>query len=367
MSSDFNVALDVTGKCAKLTVIFQLDSKKPDFEKIRVAAEVIRKGGLVAFPTETVYGLGVNALDDDAVLALFKVKNRPLDNPPILHVASIRQVYPLVRDLSKDAEFLMKRFWPGPLTLVFKCSEVVSKRTTAGLDTIAIRMPNNSIALSLIEQSGVPIAAPSANLSGNPSPTTAQHVYDDLNGKIDVVLDGGSTSIGVESTVLDLSVDPPILLRPGGMILEDVLSVLPNVVLHPFVASEREVAVVHARSPGMTHKHYAPNADVLLIEGAVQDVVVKIVALSERFTCEGKRVGILATDETLQEYSAYVVKSMGSRFNLDAVASKLFGVLREFNEVSVDVILAEGVSLDGMGLAIMNRLRKASGYNILKV
>ncbi|MCL1978340.1 MAG: L-threonylcarbamoyladenylate synthase [Candidatus Bathyarchaeota archaeon] len=347
--------------------MLQVDSINPDPEKIHVASEIIKKGGLVAFPTETVYGLGANALNNGAVLALFKAKNRPLDNPPILHIADASQVYQLATDVSKNAEVLMERFWPGPLTLIFKRSETVPKESVAGLNTIAVRMPKHNVALALIKQSGAPIAAPSANLSGNPSPTTAQHVYGDLNGRINVILDGGPTSIGVESTVLDLSVDPPLLLRPGGTPFEAIQAVLPSVALHPFVASEREVTVRQARSPGMMHKHYAPNAEMLLVEGAVQAIIAKIMALSEQYKCEGKKVGILATDETQKEYVAPVVKSMGSRFNLDTIARNLFRELREFNEVSVDVILAEGVPLDGMGLAVMNRLRKASGYHIIKV
>ena len=348
------------------TVFLQIDSIHPDPQKIHVAAEIIQRGGLVAFPTETVYGLGANALNNNAVLALFKAKNRPIDNPPIIHIANTKQVYQLAKEVPQSAEILMKQFWPGPLTLIFKRSEIISKEITADLDTIAIRMPKNNIALALIQQSGTPIAAPSANLSGSPSPTTAKHVYDDLNGKIDAILDGGSTSIGVESTVLDLSVNPPVLLRPGGTSFEAIQKVLPTVVLHPFVTSEQEITVKHARSPGMMHKHYAPNAEVLLVEGTMPAMITQITMLSEQYTCEGKKVGILATDETKQKYVAYVVKSMGSRSNLDTIASNLFRALREFNENQVDVILAESVPLDGMGLAVMNRLRKASGYNIIK-
>ncbi|MGD6934862.1 MAG: L-threonylcarbamoyladenylate synthase [Candidatus Bathyarchaeia archaeon] len=350
----------------KKTVILKVDFQHPNAATIQVAAEIIKKGGLVAFPTETVYGLGADAMNGAAVLALFKAKNRPLDNPPILHVSHVNNVYTLARHIPKNAEPLMKRFWPGPLTLIFERSETVPKETVAGLDTVAIRMPKHNVALALIKQSETPIAAPSANLSGKPSPTTAKHVYGDLNGRIDAILDGGATNIGVESTVLDLSVDPPLLLRPGGTPFEAIQKVLPNVALHPFVASEKEVTVGQARSPGMMHKHYAPNAEVLLVEGAVPAVISKIKALSEQYTCEGKRVGILATDETQKEYVADVVKSVGSRFNLDTIAKNLFRELREFNDEAVDVILAEGVPLEGMGLAVMNRLRKASGYHIIK-
>jgi len=349
------------------TLILPVNPKKPDPQKIQTAATIIQTGGLVAFPTETVYGLGADALNINALSRLFKAKNRPPDNPPILHIADINQVYPLVKEMPNNAEIIMKHFWPGPLTLIFKRSETIPQEATAGLDTIAIRMPNHSIAIALIKQSGTAIAAPSANLSGKPSPTTAQHVYDDLNGKIDAILDGGPTSIGVESTVLDLSVNPPMLLRPGGTPFEAIQQVLSNVVLHPSAISEQEITVKYARSPGMNYKHYAPNAEVLLVEGTIQAMVTKIVNLSEQYNREGKKVGILATDETQKKYSANVVKSMGSRSNLDTIANRLFKTLREFNENDVDVILSESVPLDGMGLAVMNRLRKASGYHIIKV
>jgi L-threonylcarbamoyladenylate synthase len=348
------------------TLMLQVNPVAPDFSQIQTAAKAIQKGGLVAFPTETVYGLGANALDSDAVLALFKAKNRPLDNPPILHISDIAQVYQLAKEVPKNAEVLMRKFWPGPVTLVFKRSETLPKEAAAGLDTVAVRMPCHNVALALINQSGVPIAAPSANLSGTPSPTLAQHVYDDLAGKIDVILDGGPASIGVESTVLDLSVNPPVLLRPGGASFEAIQTVLPAVTLHPFVLSEQEVTVQNARSPGMLHKHYAPNASVLLIEGSLPDMIVKITALSEQYRYEGKKVGILATDETKNQYSVGQIKSLGSRSNPDLIASNLFKELRDFNKTSVDVILAESVPLDGIGLAVMNRLRKASGYHIIK-
>ena len=208
------------------TLLLNVDPENPDPAKIQIAAEIIQKGGLVAFPTETVYGLGADALNPAAVLALFEAKKRPLDNPPIVHVADPNEVYKLVKEVPKKAEVLMEKFWPGPLTLIFKRSNVVPKVTVAGLDTVAIRMPKHKVALELIKQSRRPIAAPSANLAGKPSPTTAQHVYEDLNGRIDAIIDGGATNIGVESTVVDLSVDPPMLLRPGGTPFEALKEVL---------------------------------------------------------------------------------------------------------------------------------------------
>ncbi len=350
----------------KETLILKVDSENPDYTKIEVAAQVLERGGLVAFPTETVYGLGADALNPVAVLALFEAKKRPLDNPPIVHVAETSEVYRLAQQVPKKAELLMKRFWPGPLTLVFKRSSVVPDVTVAGLDTVAIRMPKHKVALALIKQCGLPIAAPSANLAGKPSPTTAKHVYEDLNGRIDVILDGGATSIGVESTVIDLTVDPPVVLRPGGTSFEALKKVLGDVELHPFVQSEEELPLEQIRSPGMKHRHYAPKAEVILVDGSISAVVTKIKELSESYRVKGAKVGILATDETQASYKADVVKSLGSRFNLAVVAQSLFRLLREIDAKNVDVIIAEGVSSEGIGLAIMNRLRKASGYHIVR-
>jgi L-threonylcarbamoyladenylate synthase len=350
----------------KKTLLLKVNPQKPEATKIRVASEFIKNGGLVAFPTETVYGLGANALNPDAVLALFEAKNRPLDNPPIVHVENTPDVYRLAKHVPAKAELLMKKFWPGPLTLVLERSRLVPDVTVAGLDTVAIRMPKNKIALALIKESKCPIAAPSANLAGKPSPTTAQHVFDDLNGRIDAILDGGPTRIGIESTVLDLSSDPPQVLRPGGVSFESLKQVLADVRLHPFVEAEQETAVAEARSPGMRHKHYAPKAKVILVEGSVLTVVEKIRELISSCKRSGSRVGVLATDETASRYHADVVKSLGSRFNLEIVAQNLFKLLREFDGEDVDVIIAEGVPAEGIGLAVINRLRKASGYNIVK-
>jgi len=350
----------------KETLLLKVDSEKPDVSQIEVAAEFIRKGGLVAFPTETVYGLGADALNAQAVLTLFEAKKRPLDNPPIVHIADPKEICRLVEDVPKKAELLMKRFWPGPLTLVFRRSNLVPTVTVAGLDTVAVRMPKHKVALALIRQSGCPIAAPSANLAGKPSPTTAQHVYEDLNGRIDVILDGGPTDIGVESTVVDLSIDPPQVLRPGGTPFEALKQVFGDIKLHPFVLAEAELPLEKTRSPGMRHKHYAPKAEVILVEGNVSAVVPKVKEIAEFYEKKGVKVGVLATDETQASYTADVIESLGSRSNLALVAQRLFRLLREIDAQGVAVIIAESVSSDGLGLAVMNRLRKASGYHIVK-
>jgi len=350
----------------KKTLVLKVDSREPKIEKIQIAADVIKNGGLVAFPTETVYGLGADALNPKAVLTLFKAKKRPLDNPPIVHVGDIKDVSRLSEEVPSIAEGLMKKFWPGPLTLIFKRSTIVPDVTVCGLDTIAIRMPRHNVALALIRESECPIAAPSANLAGKPSPTTAKHVLDDLDGRIDAVLDAGPTSIGVESTVLDMTVDPPQILRPGGTPFEALKELLGKVVLNPVAIAERELSVEKARSPGVKHKHYAPNADVIVVEGKVSAVIDKVKDLVEFYMRKGVRVGILATDETACYYKADVVKSLGSRNNLTVIAKNLFRLLREFDLEGVNVIIAEGVPTEGLGLAVMNRLRKASGYNIVK-
>lgn len=350
----------------KETLVLKVDSKKPEIEKIRIAADFIENGGLVAFPTETVYGLGADALNPKAVLALFEAKKRPLDNPPIVHVGKVENVYKLVKEVPPKAKMLMRKFWPGPLTLIFKRSNVVPSVTVAGLDTIAIRMPRHNVALALLKESKCPIAAPSANLAGKPSPTCAKHVLEDLNGRIDAILDAGPTHIGVESTVLDLTVEPPQILRPGGTPYEDLKEILGRVELHPVAIADREVAIEKARSPGLKHKHYAPNAEVVLVEGEQSKIVDKVRELVDFYKQESKKVGVLTTDENFGYYRADVVKSLGSRKNLKVIANNLFRLLREFDSEKVDVIVAEGLPLEGLGLAVMNRLRKAAGYKIFR-
>jgi len=355
------------GKKVKGTLVLKINARKPEMDKIRIAADIIRKGGTVAFPTETVYGLGADALNAKAVKKLFEAKKRPPDNPIIVHVASKRDVYRLARDIPKAAENLMANFWPGPLTLVLKRSRLVPDITVVGLDTIAIRMPKNKVALALLKESGTPIAAPSANLAGKPSPTTAHHVIEDLAGRIDIVLAAGPTKIGVESTVINMTFSPPEILRPGGTPYERLREVLGKVKLHALAKAEKEVRMAKAISPGMRHRHYAPEAEMVVVEGELEKVIGKIQELTKTHAAEGKRVGILATDESVSRYDADVVKSLGSRENPAMIAKNLFRLLREFDKEKVDIIIAEGVSLQGLGLAVMNRLRKASSFNIVRV
>lgn len=350
----------------KNTILLKVDPIKPDLKKTKIAADIIRKGGLVAFPTETVYGLGADALNSKAVLSLYKAKKRPLDNPPIIHIDDYNQIKQLSVKIPRSVKQLMDEFWPGPLTLILRRSENIPKVSTAGLDTIAIRMPKHNVALALIKISKCPIAAPSANISGRPSPTLAKHVFNDLNGRIDAILDGGPTRIGVESTVVNLTSYPPEVLRPGGISVENLRKIIKNIRIHPLVLADKEIGIDKTLSPGMKHRHYAPKAKVILVEGSVPSVIDKIRELADYYKLKNIKVGILGTQETIEYYNTDVVMSLGSRFNLGVIAKNLFILLRKFDDKNVDVIIAEGVPMEGLGLAVMNRLRKAAGYNIVK-
>jgi len=357
---------DISMKRVRGTLLLKVNSKKPEIDKIRIAASMIKNGGVVAFPTETVYGLGADALNPEAVKKVFKAKNRPADDPIIVHVARKEDVYRLARNVPKTAERLMSQFWPGPLTLVLKRSEIVPDITVAGLDTVGIRMPRNEVALTLIRESMTPISAPSANLFGKPSPTTAEHVIDDLAGRIDVILDAGPTKIGVESTVIDMTTPIPQILRPGGTPYEKLKSLLGEVELHPIVVANRKMRVMKARSPGMKHRHYAPDAEMVVVEGKRDKIVRTVQELAALHMAEGRKVGVLTTDESQSRYNADVVKSLGSRNDMMTIARNLFRLLREFDKEKVDIIIAEGITPKGIGLAVMNRLRRAANFNIIK-
>ncbi len=326
-----------------------------DGRKIRIAARLILEGKLVAFPTETVYGLGADALNENAVRRIFEAKGRPADNPLIVHIADFKDLEKLAREIPEEARLLAEKFWPGPLTLVLPKREEVPAVTTGGLDTVAVRMPAHPIALALIRAS-TPIAAPSANISGKPSPTLAEHVVDDFYGKIEAIIDGGETKIGVESTVIDLSSERPTLLRPGGLPLEEIERVIGEVEIHPAV---RGKLVDVAKSPGMKYKHYSPNAQVIVVEGKRDNVRRKINELIAEYRGRGLRVGVMATEEYEADEFFHLGRTEGE------VARNLFKALRELDKRGVDVIIAEGVEERGLGFAVMNRLRKAAGYRIV--
>ncbi len=347
----------------KNTRIFKVDPNNMDRGALSAAAEVIRQGGTVVFPTETVYGLGANALSADAVAGIFEAKGRPSDNPLIVHVASQADALALTEEIPESASVLMDAFWPGPLTLVMKKKAVIPAAVTAGLDTFGVRMPHHPVALALIAAAGLPIAAPSANLSGRPSPTSGQHVIQDLMGRVDMILDSGDTGIGLESTVLDLTGPIPTILRPGGVTREDLYAFLPRV----DQAADDTVDEAVPRSPGMKYRHYAPKAPLQVVVGDPQKMQEAIWELGQQYCREGKKVGVLVREEHRFRYPGFVVAAAGQESHPEVTAQKLYAMLRWLDEQKVDVILAEGVASEGLGTAIMNRLCKAAGYKILRV
>ncbi len=324
-------------------------------------AKLIKAGGLVAFPTETVYGLGANGLDGQAVNRIFEAKGRPNDNPLILHVAEKEQAFPLWTGEPPFSRALMDTFWPGPLTLIYYRSNLVPDEVSAGLDTVAVRMPDNDAARALIAASGVPIAAPSANLSGKPSPTTAEHVLQDMDGRIPLILDGGPCRYGVESTVLSLA-GTPTILRPGAVTPEMLAAVIGEVALAPSILAPLGAAE-KAASPGMKYKHYAPNAQVLVVVGEAEAAARRLSALYDEFTAQKKRVAIAATKESLPFYGDRRTALLGTRDDPTTLCSRLFGLLRELDGDS-DVILSEGIGTAGTGLAFMNRLLRSAGFQV---
>ena len=360
------------------------DTKNINDEELKEAAQILRDGGLVAFPTETVYGLGGNALDEKAAGKIYAAKGRPSDNPLIAHVSCAAEVTPLVKYIPEAGKKLMDAFWPGPLTIIFPKSDIVPYATTGGLDTVAIRMPVDPIANRMIALAGVPVAAPSANTSGRPSPTTADHVWQDLNGKIEMIIDGGPVGIGVESTIVDVSGDVPAVLRPGAITMEMLKNILGEVTIDPAILGPMSEGV-RPKAPGMKYKHYAPKADLTLVEPAnvadarktgeavamtqeqVEQMVKTVWKLAKEKLDAGYKVGIICTDESRSHYPQGEVRSIGARTSQESVAHNLYALLREFDDLKVDYIFSESFTQDHLGQAIMNRLSKAAGYQIYKV
>ncbi len=345
------------------TILRKVDVDNIDMEVIKEASDILHAGDMVAFPTETVYGLGADALDEKASKKIYAAKGRPSDNPLIVHVANEQQILPLVKEIPESARKLMKAFWPGPLTIIFNKSDVVPYGTTGGLDTVAIRMPNHKVALTLIEESNIPIAAPSANTSGRPSPTTAMHVMDDLNGKISMVIDGGVVGIGIESTIVDVTGDIPMILRPGYInkkMLEEVVGevTIDKAILGPVSPD------LKPKAPGMKYKHYAPKADFTMFDGDIDKVADRINELAESYIKKGYKVGIISSAESKDRYRYGEVISIGSRNNEISISKNLYKVLREFDDKQVDYILGETFRSEELGQAIMNRLLKAAGYQV---
>lgn len=333
---------------------------------IREAADVIKKGGIVAFPTETVYGLGADALNAEAVEKIFIAKGRPQDNPLIIHIADISELKKYTKNVPEIAERIMDKFWPGPLTIILEKDDCIPNVTSANLNTVGVRMPSNEIARKLIRESGTTIAAPSANISGRPSPTDVERCIEDLDGKVDYILGEKKCDVGVESTIIDCSVYPPCILRPGGVTLEDLREIDEKIYIDPVIL-DKPKEDMKPKAPGMKYRHYAPKAKVIIIRGNLQKTIEKINDLMVHYIIEGKNVGVMATDETKSEYNSENVISVGRRTNLGTVAQNLFETLRAFDDKGVDIILCESFEESGVGVAVMNRLKKSAGFNIIDI
>lgn len=348
------------------TVILKVSSENPKENKQELlqAAKVINTGGLVAFPTETVYGLGANALDPVAVKKIYEAKGRPSDNPLIAHISSISQLDKLVKDISPQAKLLMENFWPGPLTLVFKKKDIIPKETSGGLDTVAVRFPSHKAAQLFISLCGVPVAAPSANTSGKPSPTRASHVEYDLKGKIDVIIDGGSCEFGLESTIVDVSGDIPCLLRPGSITLEMIRELIPETEVDKAVLDKPSEGTA-PKAPGMKYTHYSPKAEVYILKGNTEKAAEKINSFLEENS--HNICGVIATEETASLYNTDNILIIGSEKEPETIAANLFKVLRQCDRRGFEKVYVHAFEETELGLSIMNRLKKAAGYNIIEV
>ena len=347
------------------TILGKLNGIEADRELLQQAAQIIKRGGLVAFPTETVYGLGADGFNEEAAKKIYAAKGRPSDNPLILHIAEENQLKQIVKKIPEKAKKLMESFWPGPLTIILEKKENVPYTTTGGLDTVAIRMPNHLGALSFLKAVQTPIAAPSANTSGRPSPTKAEHVLEDMKGKIDMILDGGEVGIGIESTIIDMT-SVPMILRPGFITQEMLEEKIGDVFLDPALQNglqEKE----RPKAPGMKYRHYAPKADLTIVEGELSRVIYQINRLTAQKVSEGKKVGIIATEETKKFYKHGIIKVIGTRKKEETIAKHLYSILREFDEDKIDVIFSEAFSEKAFGQAIMNRLIKAAGHHRITV
>lgn len=347
------------------TKVEKLEKTQMNMDIINAAGQILKQGGLVAFPTETVYGLGANALDEEAAKKTYAAKGRPSDNPLIVHIASLEDLYPITKKVPEKAVALAEKFWPGPLTMIFEKSELVPHGTTGGLETVAVRMPDNEVALALIRAGGGYVSGPSANKSGRPSPTMARHVLDDLEGRIDMILDGGPVHIGVESTIVDMTVEPPMILRPGAVTKEMLEETVGEVAVdHTILTAD---AKTPPKAPGMKYRHYAPKAEMTVVEGPLEKVVDKIGELAAARENEGHRVGIIATQETMDRYGYENVKCIGTREDESTVAANLYAILREFDDDGTEYIYSEAFASDGIGSAVMNRLLKAAGHHVINV
>ena len=346
------------------TTLYKIDINNINEAQMQEAGDLIAAGELVAFPTETVYGLGGDALNPDSSRKIYAAKGRPSDNPLIVHIADMDALPLITAEIPEAAKKLAAKFWPGPLTMVMKKSEVVPYGTTGGLDTVAVRMPAHPIALEMIRHGGGYIAAPSANTSGRPSPTLASHVADDMDGIVPLILDGGAVGIGIESTIVDLTDEIPTILRPGFITKEMLQEVVGEVQIDKGLDADSKTP---PKAPGMKYRHYAPKAELMIVEGSSEAVVEKINALVKENEEKGICTGIIGTEETVSRYPAGIVKCMGTRNDELSISSHLYGILREFDESDAKVIYSESFEEGAMGSAIMNRLLKAAGHKIIHV
>lgn len=335
-------------------------------EELAEACRILQQEGLVAFPTETVYGLGGNAMHPKAAAKIYAAKGRPSDNPLIIHIADKEALGDIAIEISEKAERLAEAFWPGPLTMIFQKKQQVPYSTTGGLDTVAVRMPSHPVARELIRQSGIYIAAPSANLSGRPSPTLAEHVVEDLEGRIDFILDGGPVGIGLESTIIDMSGSEPMILRPGYITRAMLESVIGKVQMDPAVTNREMDPNLIAKAPGMKYRHYAPQGQLVIVEGKIEEVINRINQLAIERQREGKCVAVIATEETKDRYQQGIICSIGSRKCEGSIAAGLYDILRKMDHLGAEYIYAESFEEDDLGQAIMNRMWKAAGYRLLK-
>ena len=347
------------------TIVSKITHTGEDNSILEQAGRIIREGGLVAFPTETVYGLGGDALNPKASGKIYAAKGRPSDNPLIIHICKLGDIDKIVSDFPDKAKLLAKEFWPGPLTMVLPKAYIVPKETTGGLETVAVRMPVDPTALAFIEAAGGYVAAPSANLSGRPSPTSAKYVIEDMQGRIEMILDDGDVEIGLESTIVDLTGEVPMLLRPGFITLEMLRDVLGEVEVDKTILDGD--CTDKPKAPGMKYKHYAPKGELTIVMGQEKNVLKKINELSIHAMEQGEKVGIIATDEMVKGYRGNSIKSVGMRNDEVSIARHLYRILREFDDEGMTVIYSEAFATGGIGQAIMNRLLKAAGHQILKV
>lgn len=349
------------------TIIVQADKGILMEDDLKAAVNILNNGGLVAFPTETVYGLGADALNPEASIKIYEAKGRPSDNPLIVHIADPECMEYIARDIPKEAYELAEVFWPGPLTMILRKKDIVPSSTTGGLGTVAIRLPAAKIARDIIARSGGFIAAPSANVSGKPSPTRAEHVIADLNGKVDMIIDGGKATLGLESTIVDLSANKPMILRPGSITKTMLENVIGDIEYDRAVLSKTVEKDIIPKAPGMKYRHYAPEGCLTIYEGNILSVADAINKKALELIEAGKSVGIIATEETQSIYQYGAIKTIGSREDKESIAAGLYAVLRDFDQLHTEYIFSESFAKGDLGQAIMNRLLKAAGYRVVKV